>query len=109
MIHAGALNCRLQFDKVSRAPDSQGGYAETWTELCTVWGKYRQLSGRELLLQQQVNPLVTVEAQIRYRTDITTDRRMQYNHKVHNIIEVIDVDNRHTELLIKCEIVHSNQ
>jgi len=86
-----------------------GGYSESWSTLCTVWGRYRQLNGKELLLQQQVNPLISVEIAIRYRTDISTDNRVLYMNKYHNILSVIDVDNKREWLKIMCEVKNSEQ
>jgi len=109
MINAGELKNRIRFEKKAMASNGFGGFIESWATLCTIWGRYKQLSGKELIAQQQVNPLITVEIQMRYRPDINTDRRAYYMNNFHNIIEIIDVDNRHTELLLKCEIIHSNQ
>jgi len=106
---AGEMKNRLLFQKRARATNSMGGYIDTWSTLCTIWGRYRQLTGREAILQQQLNPLVTVEVIIRYRTDINTDRRLYYMNKYHNIISVIDINNRHEHLRLLCEERQSDQ
>lgn len=106
---AGELKNQILFEKRSRAPNGMGGFVDTWSTLCTVWGKYRQLSGKELLLQQQVNPLISVEIAVRYRTDITTDVRAFYKNNYHNILSVIDEDNKREFLKIMCEVKHSEQ
>ena len=106
---AGEMKNQIRFEKVSRLPNQMGGYVPTWSLLCTIWGKYRQLSGKELLLQQQVNPLITVEIITRYRTDISTDNRAFYNNKYHNIISVIDEENTRVWLKIMCEVKQSDQ
>ncbi len=112
---ASELKNSIRFDKVSRTPTTMGGFTEAWTTLCTVWGRYRELGGtgygvnRELFQQQQLNPLITVEIVIRYRTDITTDVQAFYNTKLHNILNVIDIENRHEWLKLYCEVRHSGQ
>ena len=109
MISAGELKNRIRFEKRSLSGNGFGGFVETWAELCTVFGRYVPLRGKEREAQQQVNPEITVRIHVRYRTDITTDRRAYYNGKYHNILEVIDVDNTHTELMLMCQVLHSNQ
>jgi SPP1 family predicted phage head-tail adaptor len=106
---AGEIKNSILIEKRSRTPNSMGGRAETWSTLCTVWGRYRQLSGKELLLQQQVNPLISVEITIRYRSDVTTDNRIYYRNKYHNILSVIDLENKRCWLQLMCEVKHSDQ
>jgi len=106
---AGELKNSILIQKRYRTPNGMGGYSESWSTLCTVWGRYRQLSGKELLLQQQVNPLISVELTVRYRDDIDTDKRFTYKNQLHNILSVIDVDNKREWLKLMCEVKHSDQ
>lgn len=106
---AGEIKNSIRFDKRSRTPNGMGGFTEAWSTMCTVWGMYRQLRGRELFNQQQVNPLISVQIDIRYRTDIDTDKRAYYRNEAHNILSVIDVDNKREWLTLMCEVRHADQ
>jgi SPP1 family predicted phage head-tail adaptor len=50
-----------------------------------------------------------VELTIRYRDDIDTDKRFTYKNQLHNILSVIDVDNKREWLKLMCEVKHSDQ
>lgn len=113
MINSGDLKHRVTIQKRTMTSNGFGGWVETWTDICTVWGNYNPLSGRELLAQQQVNAQITVDVQIRYREDIlplaVPIRRIVYKGINHNVLGCIDVDNAHVELRLQCEVVHSDQ
>jgi SPP1 family predicted phage head-tail adaptor len=108
-MNPGILRSRIIIEKKAFTDNGFGGYTETWSTLATVWAKVEHLSGRELQMAQQVSPNINYEMTIRYRSDVTTDQRINYGGKYFNIRDVKDLDNMHQWMFLKCEVRESEQ
>ena len=108
-MQAGILRSRIIIEKQSLVDNGFGGMGVTWSTMATVWAKVEHLSGRELQMAQQVSPDVTYETTIRYRSDVTTNHRINYGGKYFNILDVKDLDNMHKWIFLKCEVRESEQ
>jgi SPP1 family predicted phage head-tail adaptor len=104
MLAAGKLSERVTL----QAPAETRGAAysdvkKAWADVATVWAAFEPLSGRELLLAQQVNSEITVRFRLRYRADITAKWRVIYRGRVFQIAAPpIDVGGRGVELHLQC-------
>ena len=108
-MNPGILRSRIIIEEKAIADNGFGGHTETWSTLATVWAKVEHLSGRELQLAQLVGPDIFYEITIRYRSDVTTNHRINYSGRYFNIRDVKDLDNRHQWLFLKCEVRESEQ
>jgi SPP1 family predicted phage head-tail adaptor len=108
-MNPGILRSRIIIEDKAIADNGFGGHSETWSTLATVWAKVEHLSGRELQMAQQISPNITYEITIRYRGDITTNYRINYNGQYFNIRDIKDLDNMHRWLFLKCEVRESEQ
>jgi SPP1 family predicted phage head-tail adaptor len=106
-MNPGALRSRIIIQDANYVDNGFGGKITTWSTLATVWAKVDHLSGRELLIAQQISPVITYEIMIRYRSDMSTKYRIYYNGMYFNIIDIKDLDNRHEWLFLKCEVRNS--
>jgi SPP1 family predicted phage head-tail adaptor len=84
--------------------DSAGSWIDSWAdEGAVVWGSIEPLSGRELLLAQQVKSDVSHKIRIRYKAGITSAKRVRYQNRYFNIISVLNIQelNVYMEILAK--------
>lgn len=96
------LTKRLTLQAVARTPDGQGGYAEAWADVATVWAQLEPLSGYERMQAQKLDAPLSHKAMIRYRPGLTTAMRAVYQGRVLDIKEVIDVDEARRWLKLRC-------
>ncbi len=104
-MQAGALNKRIKISQLvtgSPAVDEFGAPNTTWEELDTIWGAVEPITGREFWAQQQIQSEITTRIRIRYRNDIVSGMRAEYNGKIYTIKYIIDNQESHKELQLMC-------
>jgi len=98
-ICAGDLRDRIRFESFSAVVDSSGNpvqdpltgeITKEWTLVTTCWSSKIPLSGRELLLAQQLQSAVMVRFVIRYRPDIDSSMRIVHNNIPYDIEAIIE-------------------
>lgn len=105
MVAAGKLRHRLAIVRPSD-PNQTDDYGQPSTipaTVATVWGSVESLSGRELLLAQQVNAETTHRVTLRYRGDVTKDLRILHRGSTLEIESVLDRSGRRIELELLCK------
>lgn len=105
MVAAGKLRHRLEIVRPSDGSqtDDYGQPQAIPATVATVWGSVESLSGRELLLAQQVNAETTHRVVMRYRDDLTKDMRLNYRGTTLEIEAVLDRSGRRVELELLCK------
>lgn len=104
-MRAGRLRHRVTIQQLTAGSPNQKGTGEpdsAWTDVATVYADVRPLSGRQLLLAQQVSSEVTTEIEIRYRAGVTAAMRAVLGSTVYEIKAVIDPEQRHIRLILQC-------
>lgn len=82
----GRLGHRIQIQENQyAASDAHGNPVPTWTTIATVWADVMPLSGRELLLAQQVNATTTHSVRIRYLSTVRPDQRIVHQGRYFDI------------------------
>ncbi len=76
-----------------------------WTTSSTVWGSVQPMSGEELVNAQQVHALTTHKIKIRYISTLTTEMRLLFRSRIFEIVSMMDVLERQTELELLCKEV----
>jgi len=99
---AGDLRHRVTIQRNEPVTDSFGTETEQWVDVVTVWASVEPLSGREFFQSQKENAETTVRIKMRYRSGITSDKRVKFGDNVYEINAVIDIDERHIELHLMC-------
>lgn len=84
------LDKRVSIQSKTLATDDQGGGTETWATDATVWASIEPLTGRELMQAMQLETPITHKVRMRYRSGVTTVRRLLYGSRVFNIVQVIN-------------------
>lgn len=79
-----------------------GAVTKAWVTVASVFASVSPLLGRELQRAMAERNELTYEVRTRYLTGITPRNRILYDGRVFNIRSVVDVDERHRELVITC-------
>ena len=107
MIDPGKMRHRITFQKFNGEKDSFGDPLQAddsnWTSVATVWAAIDPLSGREFYAAQQSQSEVTHNIRCRYRAGLNTAMRILYGSRKFSIVSIIDWEERHQSLLIKCK------
>lgn len=80
---------RITIERQSSFVDSNGDTVRAWDLVAQVWAEIRPLSGRELLLAQQVQSTVNTTIVTRYRSDVDATCRILHNGTIYNIAAII--------------------
>lgn len=103
MIEPSALRHRLALERLQRAPDSGGGFAETWVLEAMVWADLRPVSGSERMDGDRLSGRLTHTVNIRYRAGVLPEMRFRDEARIFHILAVIDVEERRRWLQCLCE------
>ena len=101
----GLQRHRLAIRAATEAADEYNQMIKTWATSSTVWGSVQPLSGQELVNAQQVHALTTHRIKIRYISTLTTEMRILFRTRVFEIVSMLDVLERQTELELLCKEV----
>ena len=66
---AGPLRARVTFQKEVRTADGGGGYSNSWTDQCTVWGELKTKSARERLQADRLEGSLGAVLRVRSSSD----------------------------------------
>ncbi|MEG2289921.1 MAG: phage head closure protein [Clostridium sp.] len=102
-MQAGELRDKLTFQELIGVQDSFGQTAETWTDICKVWGNINPIAGREFFAAEKINSEITHKIRIRYRKDIKPSMRVVYKGRIFEITSLINEYERNTISLLMCK------
>jgi len=100
----GELRHRITIQKTTTIQDEAGQPIETWQDVCTVWAKIEDLSGREYLAAKQVLANeVTTRITIRWRNDVEPTMRVIEGQQIFDIQSIVDPAGRKQQLQLMCK------
>lgn len=79
------------FESLTRAPDDQGGYTETWATFATVTGFVKPTSGREITLDAHIKTENLKKFSFEFIEGINSELRVLFSGKYYNIHSVMNV------------------
>lgn len=91
-IDPGQLTSELALEAMQPLPDGMGGYAETWSEIAMVWGRIEPVSSTQKDFGARPQPEVTHRILMRFREDISTDKRLRKAGRIFALRSVHDPD-----------------
>lgn len=101
-MRAGALHERVTLQAKSVARDAYGGEVVTWQDQATVWAAVEPINGREYVALRAGQADITLRVRMRYRAGVTPEWRLLWQTRPYDIVDVIDVNARRTELVLMC-------
>ena len=100
---ASRLRKRVTLQSLSLTADGGGGAARGWQDVATLWAEVVPLRGAESLQAEKVTAEITHLLRLRYRSDVTPDKRLLLGGRALNIRAVLNVGERGRELEVYCE------
>ncbi|WP_273725528.1 phage head closure protein [Brucella gallinifaecis] len=91
LIDPSQFSTELALEAMQSVADGMGGYKETWSEMALLWGKIEPISGTP---SGQVRPFpeLTHRIYVRYREDISSDKRFRKGRRIFTLRTVYDPD-----------------
>lgn len=99
-MRSGPLRHRITIEQATESRDSSGGVISTWGTYATVWASVSPLIGREYIAAKTVSASVTHKIRMRYLAGMTPKMRIAWDSRLFDIESILDVDERHAELVI---------
>lgn len=97
----GILRTELVLEQASLAPDGQGGHAESWTEIATLFGRVEPVAATSRFGADQTLEEVTHRVSLRARADIASGMRLRKGARLFDIVTVHDPDESGRYLLCR--------
>ena len=101
-MRSGELRHRITIEQPTETRDSYGSVKITWSTLATVWAAIWPVRAKEFVSLGQTQSEVTHRIRMRYRNDVTTKLRIEFNSRYFAINQVINPDERNIMLELVC-------
>lgn len=92
ILQAGEFDQRITIQQPAIGQDAYGQLVTGWDDVCAVWAKKSDMTGREYLAAAATQAEVTTKITIRYRAGITAAMRVLHGADVYNIATVLTQD-----------------
>ena len=96
----GALRNQIIVQRESKTADDLGGGATTWVDYATIRAFIKPVSGGERWHSMRIEADITHRIFIRYRSDLRTDDRINYQGRFMQIRALINIEERNRWLEI---------
>jgi SPP1 family predicted phage head-tail adaptor len=96
------LKNRITFLKPTNLQNGTGENVSSFEEYITVWASVVPVTGKEYIESQKLRAETTYKIATRYISGITTDMKIKYGEKEFEIVSVLNLNERNTELQIVC-------
>jgi SPP1 family predicted phage head-tail adaptor len=97
-MNSGKMRHRVTIQEPIESKGEMGGTTKQWVEFHTCWADVRELSGRERILDGQLQSDITARAFIRYTANINSSMRLVHGEKVYQIESAINKDGKNAML-----------
>lgn len=101
-ISVGRLRNKVALQKATETSDGAGGCTEAWSTIASIYADIRPTGGDEAYRQGKVQDKVTHKIFVRYRSDIQPYYRIQYESRIFNIKNIMNIDERDRFLELTC-------
>ncbi|MBL4763499.1 MAG: phage head closure protein [Gammaproteobacteria bacterium] len=99
----GSLNRRITIKDWQDEPNADAGINQTFTQPVDAWAKIEPVGAALMQGSMQLNDTITHRFYIRYRTDITADKRLFMGDVQYRIRRVSDLADARRFLVIEAE------
>jgi len=100
-VDPGALRTRLVLQAVTAEPDGLGGFAESWSDVATVFARIEPVSADSRFGAGQTLEAATHRITLRRRAGVEADMRFAGSGRVFRIVTVHDPDESGRYLLCR--------
>ena len=99
-MRAGSLNTKITFLAEIETRGSLGNYTSQWIEYAQAWASIEPIKNDEKFISVGLFTFDLKKIRIRYIKDIVNDMRISYDNNTYQIEQIVDVWDRHRELII---------
>ena len=99
-MQSGKLRNYIEIQQKIMVEDENLEWIESWPTFTSCWAEILPLVGREYWASRQTVSEVTGKIRMRYLTGVKTTMKVKDGLKSYDIEAVIDVENRHEELIL---------
>lgn len=99
----GGLRHRVIIQNFTTASDSQGGTAQTWADLATVWALLEPVKAFEKMFGSRLQYVRTHTCIIRHRTGVDTTMRISFDSRTFQVKGIRDPDEKNFFLILDLE------
>ena len=99
-MRSGNLRNYIIIQQPTEIQNSNQELVLTWSTFATVFAEILPLIGREYWSSKQIVSEITGKIRIRYLANVTTKMQVVDGTKTYKIEAVIDVENKHKELVL---------
>lgn len=101
-IRSTDLRHSIALQSATSVTDPDGHPSRTWSTYATVYARIWTLQGREQVLAQQNQTVLSHDFTIHYRSDVTASHRLMFGSRVFDIEYVINVGEMNRWLTLRC-------
>jgi len=102
-MRAGRLRKRVIIQYQTIAEGTHGNVDVTWNDEDTVWASIEPVSAKEYFASGQIQSEITHKIIMRYRRNMTTDKRIKYGNRYYDITQIINTREENRELVLMCK------
>lgn len=99
MANPGKFDRRVTLQSLAVTRGAAGGVVKTYTDLATRWAEKVDTSGREFRTAGSLREETTAAFRIRYLAGLTTQHRLVFETRPHDILEVKEEGRREFQLI----------
>ncbi|TXH48140.1 MAG: head-tail adaptor protein [Desulfurellales bacterium] len=104
-MQAGKLRQRITIERATETRDAFGATLQSWGTLATVWAEVLPKAAGEEFTSDAASERTSqgYTINLRYRSDVTTMMRVNWQSKLLDIESVADPDGRRRALRLECK------
>lgn len=91
-LYSGKLRNTILVERATKSPDGGGGSTNVWETVATIRACIKPISGGERFQAMRLEADTTHRIFIRYRTDLLTSDRINYNGRLFQIRALINLE-----------------
>lgn len=101
----GRRNRKVTIQHLISGQDDIGQPVQTWSDLATVWGNVRMLTGSEAIKGGAETSTTKASIRIRRRTDVTAAMRVVLGSTTYQIKAVLPNEEDRRDVDLVCEVI----
>lgn len=104
-MRAGTLSQRVTIQRPADVERASGGSPPEYEDWRAVWAAIEPITGNEYWLSNQVSAEVTHRIRMwadGLQNQLTTEHRIRFGSRTFDVSSIIDVGERHEELILMC-------
>jgi len=103
----GELRTAVTIQTRTATKDSGGHQSATWSDVATVWARWKNAHGSEVWASQAVDARMPATVLIRYRSGVDTTCALLKGSTRYEVVSVDNIDERNEYLELKVQLARA--